>query len=353
MLTSGSRVKAFDYDKDGDLDLFVGGRLTPKDYPLPTNSYILENVSATGKPAFRDVTAEIAPALSQIGMVTDASWTDYDQDGWVDLIVVGEWMPITILRNNRGRFEDITKKLNLDASNGWWFSIAEGDFDKDGDPDFVLGNLGLNYKYQASEEETFDVYLNDFDKNDKNDIVLSYYDEGEKFPVRGRQCSSEQIPAIKKKFKDYDAFAVATLEDVYTKKDLERSLHYQVRSFASIYLENREGEFVIHKLPNAAQLSSINQIIPRDVDQDGNLDLITAGNLYGSEVETPRNDASIGLYLKGDGKGGFSPVPARESGLYVRGDTKDLAVIRIKNADYLIAAKNDEYLQFIRIGKGS
>lgn len=353
MLTSGSRVKAFDYDKDGDLDLFVGGRLTPKDYPMPTNSYILENVSATGKPVFRDVTAEIAPALSQIGMVTDASWTDYDQDGWVDLIVVGEWMPITILRNNRGSFEDITKKLNLDASNGWWFSIAEGDFDKDGDPDFVLGNLGLNYKYQASEEETFDVYLNDFDKNDKNDIVLSYYDEGEKFPVRGRQCSSEQIPAIKKKFKDYDAFAVATLEDVYTKKDLERSLHYQVRSFASIYLENREGEFVIHKLPNAAQLSSINQIIPRDVDQDGNLDLITAGNLYGSEVETPRNDASIGLYLKGDGKGGFSPVPARESGLYVRGDTKDLAVIRIKNADYLIAAKNDEYLQFIRIGKGS
>jgi hypothetical protein len=353
MLTSGSRVKAFDYDKDGDLDLFVGGRLTPKDYPLPTDSYILENISETGKPAFRDATAEIAPALSQIGMVTDASWTDYDQDGWVDLIVVGEWMPITILRNNRGSFEDITKKLDLEASNGWWFSIAEGDFDKDGDPDFVLGNLGLNYKYQASEEETFDIYLNDFDKNDKNDIVLSYYDEGEKFPVRGRQCSSEQIPAIKKKFKDYDAFAVATLEDVYTKKDLERSLHYQVRSFASIYLENREGEFVIHKLPNAAQLSSINQIIPQDVDQDGNLDLITAGNLYGSEVETPRNDAGIGLYLRGDGKGGFSPVPARESGLYVRGDTKDLAVIRIKNADYLIAAKNDEYLQFIRIGKGS
>ena len=353
MLTSGSRVKAFDYDKDGDLDLFVGGRLTPKDYPLPTDSYILENVSEAGKPAFKNVTDEIAPALSQIGMVTDASWTDYDQDGWVDLIVVGEWMPITVLRNNRGSFEDITKKLNLDASNGWWFSVAEGDFDNDGDPDFVLGNLGLNYKYQASEEETFDIYLNDFDKNQKNDIVLSYYDEGEKFPVRGRQCSSEQIPAIKKKFKDYDAFAVATLEDVYTKKDLERSLHYQVRSFASIYLENRDGEFIWHKLPNLAQLSSINQIIPRDVDLDGNLDLILAGNLYGSEVETPRNDAGIGLYLRGDGKGGFSPVPARDSGLYIRGDTKDLSVIRIKDADYLIAAKNDEYLQFIRLGKGS
>ena len=353
MFTSGSRVLPYDFDKDGDLDLFVGGRLTPKDYPLPTDSYILENVSDNGKPAFKDVTADIAPALTQIGMVTDASWTDYDGDGWVDLIVVGEWMPITVLRNNRGSFENITKKLDLDQSNGWWFSIAEGDFDNDGDPDFVLGNLGLNYKYQASEEETFDIYLNDFDKNDKNDIVLSYYDGGEKFPVRGRQCSSEQIPAIKKKFEDYDAFAVATLEDVYTKKDLERSLHYEVRSFASIYLENRDGEFVMHKLPNLAQVSSVNQIIVKDVNQDGNLDLVIAGNLYGSEVETPRNDAGIGLYLEGDGQGGFSPVPATESGLYVRGDTKDLATIRIKDSDYLIAAKNDEYLQFVRIGKGS
>jgi hypothetical protein len=300
MLTSGSRVKAFDFDKDGDLDLFVGGRLTPKDYPLPTDSYLLENISEKGQPKFKDVTAEIAPALAQIGMVTDASWTDYDQDGWVDLVVVGEWMPITVLRNNRESFEDITKKLDLDTSNGWWFSITEGDFDKDGDTDFVVGNLGLNYKYQASEDETFDIYLNDFDKNDKNDIVLSYYDEGEKFPVRGRQCSSEQIPAIKKKFKDYDAFAVATLEDVYTKKDLERSLHYQVRSFASIYLENRDGEFVMHKLPNEAQLSSVNQIIAKDVDKDGNLDLVMAGNLYGSEVETPRNDAGMGLFLIGD-----------------------------------------------------
>ena len=201
-------------------------------------------------------------------MVTDASWTDYDNDGWVDLILVGEWMPITVFRNNRGSFENITAKLNLTDATGWWFSIEEGDFDNDGDIDFIVGNLGLNYKYQASEKEPFDIYLNDFDKNNSNDIVLSYYDEGEKFPVRGRQCSSEQIPAIKKKFKDYDAFSVATLEDVYTKNSLEKSLHYEVKSFASIYLENKDGEFIQHQLPNLSQVSSINQILVKDFNND-------------------------------------------------------------------------------------
>lgn len=352
MLTSGSKAKAFDYDKDGDLDLFVGGRLVPKNYPLAADSYILENISEPGEPQFKDVTAAIAPDLSRMGMVTDATWTDYDNDGWVDLIVVGEWMPITVLRNNRGSFENITKKLNLDKSNGWWFGITASDIDKDGDTDFVVGNLGLNYKYKASEDETFDIYVNDFDKNESNDIVLSYYDSGEKFPVRGRQCSSQQIPAIKEKFKDYDAFAVATLEDVYTKQDLDRSLHYEVRSFATIYLENRDGELIQHKLPNQAQVSSVNQIIVRDINLDGFEDLIIAGNLYGSEVETPRNDAGIGLYLEGDGKGKFTPIPAATSGLYIPGDTKDLAVIEIKGKKYLVAGKNDDYLQFIEIKAG-
>ncbi|MEL4455340.1 VCBS repeat-containing protein [Lutimonas vermicola] len=352
MFVSGSRVQSFDYDKDGDLDLFVGGRLMPKNYPLPTHSYILENVSTAGNPKFNDVTDKIAPGLQSLGMVTDASWTDYDKDGWVDLIVVGEWMPITVFRNNRGVFENITEKLNLSTSTGWWFSIEEGDFDQDGDIDFIVGNLGLNYKYQASEEETFDIYINDFDKNQSNDIVLSYYDQGEKFPVRGRQCSSQQIPAIKNKFKDYDAFAVATLEDVYTKQDLEKSLHYQVNTFASIYLENKDGEFVLHKLPNLSQVSSVNQIIVRDFNQDTHLDMVIAGNLYGSEVETPRNDAGIGLYLEGNGQGEFNAVPARESGLFIPGDTKDLSLIKIKEKNYILAVKNYDYIQFIELVSG-
>ena len=277
--------------------------------------------------------------------------TDFDNDGWLDLIIVGEWMPITILRNNQGTFENVSKKMEMENTVGWWFSIKEGDFDKDGDIDFIVGNLGLNYKYKATEDETFDIYLNDFDKNETNDIVLSYFNEGEKFPVRGRQCSSQQIPTINKKFKNYKSFSEATLVDIYTEKDLKNSIHYQIKSFASVYLENKEGKFVTHKLPNLAQISNINQIIVKDFDDDSNLDLIIAGNLYSSEVETPRNDASIGLFLKGDGKGNFNPIKGLKSGLFLTGDVKDLATIKIQGDTFIIAAKNDDYLQFIKVNK--
>lgn len=351
MITSGSRVFSADFDNDGDLDLFVGGRLVPGSYPLPANSYILENVSTKGVPKFKDVTAKLAPELQNLGMVTSASWTDIDKDGWIDLIIVGEWMPITVFKNNQGSFENITKKMNLENTTGWWFSIKEGDFDKDGDIDFVVGNLGLNYKYKANNEETFDIYFNDFDLNKTNDIVLSYFNDGEKYPVRGRECSSQQIPAIKKKFENYESFSIATLEDIYTKNDLEKSLHYQVKSFASIYLENNGDKFIIHPLPNLAQISSINQIIVKDFDNDLNLDMVIAGNLHSSEVETPRNDASNGLFLKGDGNGSFEPIKGNKSGLFASGDVKDLATIKIGGIDYLIVAKNDDYIQFIKINE--
>lgn len=349
MITSGSRVYSQDYDNDGDLDLLVCGRLVPGNYPLPANSYILENVSSTGKPKFKNVTPEIAPELEEVGLVTSAIWTDFDSDGAVDFILTGEWMPITVFRNNGGEFKNVTEKLNLQNTVGWWFSIQEGDFDQDGDIDYVVGNLGTNYKYQASETETFDIYLNDFDKNEKNDIVLSYFNDGEHFPVRGRSCSSQQIPAIKKKFKNYEAFSQANLVDVYTEQDLSKSLHYQAKTFASSYLENKNGSFVVHQLPNMAQLSSINQIIVEDIDKDDYLDIVVAGNLYSSEVETPRNDAGIGMFLKGDGQGGFTPVANRKSGLYIPGDVKDMARIKIKQLDFILAAKNDDFIQFIKI----
>jgi len=349
MLTSGSNVIAEDFDKDGDLDLFVGGRLVPGNYPLPANSYLLENVSVNGNPEFVDVTSKAAPDFKELGMVTSASWSDIDNDGWEDLIIVGEWMPITVFKNNEGVFKNISNDMNIKNATGWWFSIKEGDFDNDGDIDFIVGNLGENYKYKATETETFDIYLNDFDKNETNDIVLSYYNDGEQFPVRGRSCSSGQIPAIKSKFKDYEAFSTATLVDVYTEKELENSLHYQVKSFASIYLENKGGQLISHELPVLAQLSCINQILVKDFDNDSNLDIVVAGNLYSSEVETPRNDASIGVYLKGDGNGSFEAKAPYESGIRIDGDLKDLSFIKIKGQDYIIAAKNDAYLQFIRV----
>ncbi|RNC92684.1 MAG: hypothetical protein ED555_06305 [Allomuricauda sp.] len=349
MLASGSRVQGHDYDKDGDIDLFVAGRLIPGNYPSPANSYLLENQSTNGMPKFVNVTQKIIPELSQMGMVTDAIWTDFDNDSNTDLIIVGEWMNIRAFKNDEGYFSEVTDDLGLEDTRGWWFSVKSADFDNDGDVDFIAGNLGLNYKYKANEKETFDIYFNDFDNNQTGDIVLSYYNEGEQFPLRGRECSSQQMPGIKNKFKDYESFSNATLEDVYTEKSLENSLHYQVKSFASAYFENVDGKFVRHDLPNLAQFSAINQIMIEDYDQDGHLDALLAGNLHSSEVETPRNDSSIGLYLKGDGAGNFQPITARESGFYAPGDVKDMKKITVGEDTYVLLAKNSDLLQWIRV----
>ena len=351
MITSGSRVYANDYDKDGDLDLFVGGRLVPGHYPSPANSYILENRSQKGSPKFVNVTPQIAPGFENLGMVTSASWTDFDKDGWTDLVIAGEWMPIKVFKNDHGDFIDISKQLGLDDTTGWWFSLKEGDFDNDGDMDFIAGNLGLNYKYQASEDASFDIYYYDFDGNRTKDIVLSYFNDGEKFPVRGRECSSQQMPGIKKKFEDYNSYANANLEDIYTTDYLENALHYQVKSFASVYIENTEEGFKIHRLPVEAQISNINQILVEDFNQDGNLDALIAGNLYASEVETPRADAGIGLLLEGNGKGEFKAVKARESGFFVPGDVKDMVKLSTPNGEYIVCAKNNDYLQLIKLRK--
>jgi len=233
-------------------------------------------VSKNGQPKFVNKTAEIAKDLTSLGMVTDAIWTDFDNDGWMDLMITGEWMPITVFKNKKGKFEQVNESLKLKDTRGWWFSITEGDFDKDGDMDYVAGNLGMNYKYKANGQETFDIYFDDFDGNKKKDIVLSYYNDGKKYPVRGRECSSQQMPAIKKKFKDYESFSTATLVDVYTEKSLEKSLHYKVKSFASAYIENKGDEFKVHKLPKEAQFSSINKILVKDFDKDTNLDILIA-----------------------------------------------------------------------------
>ncbi|MDH3796092.1 MAG: VCBS repeat-containing protein, partial [Flavobacteriaceae bacterium] len=348
---SGSRVHSHDFDKDGDLDLFVGGRLVPGNYPAPAQSYILENITANGIVKFEDVTAKIAPDLLQVGMVTDALWTDYNNDGHTDLFLVGEWMPLTVLAYDGQSFVNKTADLGLTDSNGWWFSIAEGDFDKDGDMDYLAGNLGLNYKYKANDKETFDIYYNDFDRSGTNDIVLSYFNSGKKYPLRGRECSSQQMPGIKKKFENYASFSVATLEDVYTDEFLESSLHYAVKSFASVFIENEKGTLKLKHLPNLAQISSIHQILVDDFDGDMHLDALIAGNLHHAEVETPRNDASNGLFLKGDGTGQFQLIEGRKSGFYAPGDVKDMAQLSIQGERYIALAKNGDSLQFVKINK--
>lgn len=348
--TSGSKVYELDYNKDGKQDLLVLGRQVPGKYPAPTSSSLLVNNSTKTIIQFSDVTEQSIPEFKDLGMATSAVITDFNNDSWQDIIIVGEWMGIRVFQNNKGVYKEVSEELGLtEDTTGWWWSIAQADFDNDGDMDYILGNNGLNYKYKATENETFDIYMKDFDKNLKEDIVLGYYNKGKQYPVRGKQCSTEQIPGIKKKYKKYETFSTATLEDVYGKKNLENSLHYQVKSFASIYLENNNGKFIIHQLPIEAQLSSVNQIVTKDFDKDGNIDALLAGNLYQSEVETPRNDAGYGLFLKGDGKGGFAPVPVTKSGFYTSGDVKDLKYIIVGGENYIISAKNDDFLEFIKI----
>ncbi len=346
---SGMEISASDIDHDGDLDLFVGGRLVPKKYPYPADSYILENVSTASGPKFIDATESRLPDLSSLGLVTASSWIDFDGDGWDDLVVVGEWMPIKFYKNNKGNFEDVTNQFLSGNTAGWWFDIEKGDFDNDGDLDLVVGNLGKNYKYQASESTPFKIYLNDFDANRVDDIVLSYKKGDTEFPVRGRECSSQQMPAIKSKFQDYNSFAKANLNQIYTSKMLTESLSYEITSFASVYLENKNGSFEIKPLPQLAQLSSINKFIVDDIDEDGNQDIVLAGNLYNAEVETPRNDASFGLFLKGNGAGDFEPILMNKSGLKIVGDVRGMALLDKQGAKHILVAKNDEEMQMIKV----
>ncbi|MEN0048578.1 MAG: VCBS repeat-containing protein [Bacteroidota bacterium] len=346
---SGSKVRPMDFDQDGDLDLFVGGRHTPWKYPEPTSSLLLKNEG--GK--FIDATAELAPDLKSIGMVNDAAWMDSDQDGWQDLVLIGEWMPLTILQNQKGIFKRANASNYLDQdSNGWWFGLEVADVDQDGDQDIIAGNLGLNYKYKASKKEPFEVYYYDFDDNNSKDIVLTYYNFGIQYPLRGRQCSSEQIPALKKKFETYDLFASADASAIYGDNKLENALHYEATTFASTYFENKgDGTFEAHELPMLAQLSSINDFIVEDFNADGSLDLLFAGNLYHAEVETARNDAAYGLLLLGDGKGNFEPLDQLKSGFYVPYDVKNLRKIERLGKQYILVGCNDEEVQIFEIKK--
>ena len=342
--SSGSCVVAGDYDQDGDLDLFIGGRLVPGKYPFPARSYILNNKG--GK--FTDVTEQVAAELADLGMVTSAVWSDHNSDGLLDLIVVGEWMPVTLFTQTGARFE----KTSITASTGWWNCIMAGDFDGDGDPDYVAGNLGWNYKYKATEAEPLHVYCHDFDNSGTLDIVLGYYNQGSCYPVRGRECSSEQMPNIKEKFPTYDAFGRASLADVYG-EDLNEALHYEANYFASSYIENLgKGRLSLTPLPVQAQFSTVFGIVATDYNKDGYQDLIIAGNFYVSEVETGRADAGIGLCMTGDGKGNFVPVPVTKSGFSAREDVRDLKILKAADGSVLIlVANNNGKLQVFRRNK--
>lgn len=335
---SGSVVRPCDYDKDGDMDLFVGGRHTPHRYPQPASSFIYEN--RNGK--FYDVTSSKGKFLRKIGMVTDAVWQDFDGDGTDDLAVVGEWMTPVLAFQKNGKFEVSSEvSAGLSKMAGWWFAIEAEDLDGDGDQDIVLGNLGKNYKYQASDKAPFKVYSADFDHSGSSDIVLSFEQDGTYYPVRGRQCSSEQIPEIKKKFKNYDEYARADIRQVYGDMGLDDANELNAYTFASTVLLNEgAGGFSRVDLPDYAQVSSVNDIVIKDYDGDNILDLILVGNLYVSEIETTRNDASYGAFLSGNGDGTFTAQMPYQSGFFVKGDSKKVSEILIDQRPHIIVGRN-------------
>ncbi|CAN5575022.1 VCBS repeat-containing protein [soil metagenome] len=347
-LVSGSCVKAADYDGDGFLDLFVGGRVVPGEYPQHPVSSILRNEG--GK--FRDVTQEICPELKQLGMVTDALWTDFDNDGLIDLIVVGEWMPVTFLKNEHGKFTNVTPSSGIASKKGWWNSIVAADFDNDGDIDYVVGNLGLNTHYRASEELPLSVYAKDFDQTGSMDAFLAMYlksadGEIKLFPMHSRDDMTSQMVRFRRQFPQYKDYGRSTIHEVLSPEDLKGALIMDATHFASSYIENLGGgKFKMTDLPLQAQFSPVFGMLPEDVDGDGNPDLLLVGNSYGTEVFTGRYDAMIGLYLKGDGQGKFDPQPVSRSGFFVDGDAKGISKLySAKGTELILVTQNMDSLK--------
>lgn len=343
MRTSTAAVAAGDFTGDGKVDLFVGGRLVPGNYPYPTRSYLLRNDG--GK--FTDVTEELAPDLVHPGgMVTAAVWLDFDGDGRLDLVTAGEWMPIQFYRNEGGRFRNVTASRGLPPSRGWWFSLALGDFNHDGHPDLVAGNLGLNHTFTTSPGSKFGVYAGDFTGSRTTDIVFTQEMAGTEYPFFSLAMLGQQIYPLRLRFPTYGSFAEAPIQRALAASELEKALHYQADTFASAYLQNRgDGTFTMAPLPIEAQLSPIRGIVTDDVDGDGHLDLLVAGNLFDTEPNTPRADAGNGVWLRGDGRGHFTPVPPVESGFLAPLDVTGLALVQTPAGRTVFVANNADSLQ--------
>ena len=353
--TSKSCVKAVDFDNDGDLDLFIGGRVIPGRYPQAVNSFIYRNDSKKGEIKFTDVTANVAPGLQNIGLTCDAIWTDFDNDGWKDLILAGEWMPLTFFKNVNGHLQNITASTGLANFKGWWNSIAAGDFDNDGDIDYVVGNLGGNSYYRANEQYPVKIYAGDFAHNNGYVAIPSLYlpdEQGNKkeYPAQTRDDIVDPLPALKKKFLTYKEFGKAGMSQLLDEKDLKTAYELQANYMQSSYIENLgNGKFKLHALPVPAQLAPVYGMVIDDFNGDGNLDIATVGNDYGTEVSVGRYDALNGLIMLGDGKGDFTCETILQSGLFIPGNAKALVKLIGNKNNYLLAAsQNKDVLKVYR-----
>jgi len=345
--SAGSVVTSSDFDNDGDLDLFIGGRLIPGRYPYAPKSYLLMN----NKGVFSIETKVIAPELERIGMVTDAVWNDIDDDADLDLIVTGEWMGIEVFENKLGVLKKSNQYKELSNAKGWWNKIYIADIDKDGRKDIVAGNLGLNSKLQASKEKPLRIYTKDFDENGTEDIFLVKDYKGKQVPIRGKSCTAEQMPYLQDKIKTYNDFANRDLTEIIGNK-IESALYMEVREFKSGVFYNKGNRvFSFQPFSNEVQKSPINSILYKDFDADGIRDLLLAGNNYMSEIETTRADAGVGSLLKGRDDGLFEYIPNRIHGFYADRDVRNMSLFNGVFGEYLIVINNNNTHQVYTLDK--
>ncbi|MFT5217698.1 MAG: hypothetical protein ACI83H_002839 [Glaciecola sp.] len=343
-LINSSAISTADYDQDGDTDVFISGSVIHGKYPLSEPSYLLENRNGT----FVKATEKVITGLSEIGMVNDAVFTDYDNDGDADLIIVGEWMPITIFENNNSHF--IKKEFpELKGINGWYQTITEADLDNDGFKDYIIGNWGENNKFHPSQEKPLHVYADYFDNNSTFDMILSKVSKtGELIPVRGKECSFEQNPSLKNNIKSYNQFANSTLFEIYGDKSLEKATHYTATNFTSFILKNQgNGTFEIENLPKQAQFSPTQGVATHDINKDGILDIFGVGNVYSSEVETIRYDASKNYVLLSNKNGGFKFI--NDTSYFNDQEAKAIKKIVINDTMHFIIMNKNEKLKIVKI----
>jgi hypothetical protein len=341
---STSCVDVSDIDGDGDYDLFVGIRLRPFLYGVPTSGYILLN---DGNGRFEDYTQKIAPDLVEVGMITDALWSDIDRDEDPDLVIVGEWMPLTVFRNEQGQLENITIELGLENTLGWWNCLEEGDLDRDGDPDFVLGNHGLNSRFKCSIDQPVKMYVNDFDRNGKIEHIYTLFNGNKEYPMAQQVDVIRQLPSLQSKYPSFHSYKEQSISDMFSEEILNTSIVKEASNLRSSILINHDGiHLELKDLPLEAQFSPIYAIMIHDFNNDDNADILTGGNFYRAKPEAGKYDASYGCLLIGDGKGNFDFMPNRIAGLTVKGEIRDFEIIEDNNI--LIVAKNNDYVEIFK-----